>query len=296
MSRITFLGTCGGRFATIFQKRATGGLHVTDRNLLMNIDPGPGALVQMHKYGLDPTKTDAICVSHAHPDHYTDAEVLVQGMTRGGLDRRGTLLCSRSCVEEQGGYGPVFNNHHLGMPAKNHVMDPGDEVLVNDWYSVKATRSQHSDPATIGFQMVLSEGVLSYVPDTAFFDGLADEHRGSDVVIIEATRPHGDHIPHHLAVDETAEVLKGIRPRLAILSQFGMKMLADNPATEAAWVYEQTGIPTVAAVDGMQVFLGDEIQLGHAAPVTAGTVASVPPEGPTSPTDPDAPAATKTPT
>lgn len=261
MTKLTFLGTCGGRFATIFQKRGTGGLHITDRNLLMNIDPGPGALLRMHQYGLDPTKTDAVLVSHAHPDHYTDTDVLVQGMTRGGLDNRGTLVVARSLVEGAGGYGPCLNPHQVKMPRHLHVVDPGDEVLINDWYSVKATRSQHTDPATVGFQMVLSEGVVSYVPDTALFPGLADEHRGSDVVVIEATRPWNDHIPHHLSADQAAAVIKAVQPRLAILTQFGMKMLTGNPAAEAAKVAEETGVPTIAAHDGMRVYLGDDIQV-----------------------------------
>lgn len=261
LTTLTFLGTCGGRFATIFQKRGTGGLHITDRNLLMNIDPGPGALLRMHQYGLDPTKTDAILVSHAHPDHYTDTDVLVQGMTRGGLDKRGTLICARSLTEGAGGYGPCLNPHQVRMPKHVHVMDPGDEVLINDWYSVKATKSLHTDPATIGFQMVLSEGVVSYIPDTALFDGLAEEHRGSDIVVIESTRPWGDHIPHHLAVDQAAEVIKQLRPRLAILTQFGMKMIHGNPAAEAARVADETGIPTIAANDGMRVHLGEEIKI-----------------------------------
>lgn len=285
MTKLTFLGTCGGRFATIFQKRATGGLHITDRNLLMNIDPGPGALVRMHQYGLDPTKTDAILVSHAHPDHYGDAEILIQGMTRGGLDKRGTVVCSRSCIQEMGGYGPAINRHHYSMPAKLHVVEPGDEVLLNDWYGVKATRSQHTDPATVGFQMVLSEGVVSYVPDTAYFDGLVDEHRGSDVVVIESTRPRGDHIPAHLAVDQAAKVIQGVQPRLAILDQFGMKMLSGNPAEEAAWVTRETGVPTIAATDGMRVYLGGEIQIRmatesevHAVPFADALAATADPE------------------
>ena len=42
MVRITFLGTGGGRFATIYQARATGGFYIEDgRNL--HVDPGPGA-------------------------------------------------------------------------------------------------------------------------------------------------------------------------------------------------------------------------------------------------------------
>ena len=44
--KLQFLGTGGGRFATISQKRMTGGFRIDDmgkRNI--HVDPGPGALV-----------------------------------------------------------------------------------------------------------------------------------------------------------------------------------------------------------------------------------------------------------
>ena len=80
---IIFLGTGGGRFATITQKRRTAGIRIISEGLNLHLDPGPGALVHSINEGLDPQKLDAIFVSHCHPDHYTDAEVLIEAMTRG---------------------------------------------------------------------------------------------------------------------------------------------------------------------------------------------------------------------
>jgi len=98
MTKLVFLGTGGGRFSTIYQIRATGGLYLMD-GVNMHIDPGPSAAHQMHRVKLDPAKTDAVLVSHCHPDHYTDAEVMIEGMSRGGLKKRGTLLASRSVLD-----------------------------------------------------------------------------------------------------------------------------------------------------------------------------------------------------
>ncbi|MDP3035798.1 MAG: MBL fold metallo-hydrolase, partial [Methanobacteriaceae archaeon] len=44
-------------FATITQKRMTGGFRIDDidgKNI--HIDPGPGALVRSYQFGLDPLK------------------------------------------------------------------------------------------------------------------------------------------------------------------------------------------------------------------------------------------------
>ena len=45
--KLTFLGSGGGRFATITQKRMTGGFRIDDIDgMNIHVDPGPGALVE----------------------------------------------------------------------------------------------------------------------------------------------------------------------------------------------------------------------------------------------------------
>jgi hypothetical protein len=45
MFEIVFLGTGGGRFSMITQKRRTGGLRVISEKMNVHVDPGPGALI-----------------------------------------------------------------------------------------------------------------------------------------------------------------------------------------------------------------------------------------------------------
>jgi len=93
---ITLLGTGGGRFATITQKRRTAGIRIISENLNFHLDPGPGALVYSINEGLNPQKLNAVFVSHCHPDDYTNAEVLIEAMTKGTTKKRGVLVASRS--------------------------------------------------------------------------------------------------------------------------------------------------------------------------------------------------------
>src|SRR5688572_31264204 len=110
----------------------------------------------MHRYGLDPTATDAVLVSHAHPDHWTDAAILLEGITRGGLDRRGALVAPRSVLRgaplpEGGTIGPVLTRFHQEMMAHVHEVGPGSTLTLQGMYEVAATRQVHSDPDTVGF-------------------------------------------------------------------------------------------------------------------------------------------------
>jgi phosphoribosyl 1,2-cyclic phosphodiesterase len=93
---LVFLGTGGGRFATITQKRRTGGIRFLSDTLNMHVDPGPGALIYSLSRNLDPQKVGAILVSHSHPDHCTDAEVLIEAMTRGMTKKRGVVAAART--------------------------------------------------------------------------------------------------------------------------------------------------------------------------------------------------------
>lgn len=115
MIKLTFLGTGGGRFATLFQTRATGGIYLEDfsseKPFRVHIDPGPGALVRAGENGIDPTRTDAIIVSHCHPDHYVDAEILTEAMTMGGRRKRGSLLGSKSTLEGVENIGPCISKY-----------------------------------------------------------------------------------------------------------------------------------------------------------------------------------------
>nr|WP_243687165.1 MBL fold metallo-hydrolase [Methanobacterium formicicum] len=78
-------------FATITQRRMTGGFRIDGidgKNL--HLDPGPGALVRSYQFGVNPLKLHGILVSHSHTDHYSDAEVLIEAMTRGMTRKKRT--------------------------------------------------------------------------------------------------------------------------------------------------------------------------------------------------------------
>lgn len=267
MTELTFLGTGGGRFTTISQLRQTGGLYIRDRGLNANIDPGPGALVHMHRYGLDPTKTDTIMVSHSHLDHCTDAPVLLEGITRGGLDRKGTLIAPPSAFTatkqaDGRGVGPVFAPHHAKMAGRVHEVAPGDKVDLNGMYELEATKQFHSDPTTVGFKAKLTHGQFSYIIDTAYDDELADWHQGSRVVVCQMTRGGNASIPHHMCTDEVEHLAEQLQPKLLLLTHFGYKTLKENdPSIWAKQIRENTGVQTVAALDGLRVSLGSQIEM-----------------------------------
>ena len=102
-SKLILLGTGGGRHTTMFQARSTGGFLLNARDSWVHVDPGPGALVNMMRIGYNLEGTNGIVISHCHPDHYSDAEVAIEGMSRGGWVRNGELYGTKSVLEGSGG-------------------------------------------------------------------------------------------------------------------------------------------------------------------------------------------------
>lgn len=254
MISLVFLGTGGGRFATISQVRATGGLYLISDSARIHIDPGPGSLIKMREAGLDPTKTNAIVVTHCHPDHYNDAEVLIEAMTHGCKKRRGILIGSDSVLKGFQTLGPAVSEYHASKPSDVKIFKPGDELQI-DGIKLKATKTYHSDPTAIGLRIGSKDGVISLTGDTALKEDVFKEHLDSDTLVLSVTRPLQARIPHHLSTEDAAAIVSAVKPKLALLTHFGMRFIGANPEVQANWVEKQTGIRTVSAWDGMTLQL-----------------------------------------
>ena len=262
MTDITFLGTGGGRFATIYQARSTGGIFI-DGTRRIHIDPGPGTLLRMKQLGIKPTDIDAVFISHSHPDHYTDAEVLIEAMSRGGLERRGIVLAAESVIEGDGKFGPAISGYHRALPETLKIMKPGDEYEFA--VKVRATPSFHADTSTVGLQIFEREGMIAYVADTEFRDEIIEQNMGARILILPVTRPLGERIKGHLCTEDAAKIVEGVQPELAIFTHFGLKCIREGPNLQAEWTWKKTGIKTISAVDSMVISMGDEITVSRRA-------------------------------
>ncbi len=242
-----------GRFATIYQTRATGGIYLSDGKNV-HIDPGPGALVRMRSVGIDPLATDAIAISHCHPDHYLDAEILIEAMTEGGTRKQGVLLGSVSVIEGNGEFGPAISRYHLSKPKVVKVMEAFARYSLKP-LELQATPSAHSDTSAIGLKIQTTGGVVSYVADTQLTEQVIKAHRNCRLLIASVTRPLGQRIPHHLSTEDAGYLIGKCRPELAVITHFGMRVIQENPETQAKWIEERSGVKTVAATDFMTLTL-----------------------------------------
>lgn len=248
--KITFLGSGGGRFSAISQRRMTGGFRIDNiggKNY--HVDPGPGALIRTYQFGFDPRNLSGIFVSHAHTDHYNDAEILIEAITRGMTKDNGTIFASSSVLEGFEKWGPCISSYHQSK-SDTVVLRPG-EIREADGIKVKGTKTEHGDPAGVGFQIDYNGFKVSYTSDTGYFEELADYHEGADILIASVLRPGNRTIPGHMCSRNFVDLIEKVKPKVAVMTHLGLKMISNNPVVEAKKISKRTGVKTIAAFDGL---------------------------------------------
>lgn len=255
---IIFLGCGGGRLQIIDQSFRTGGFRIHDK-FKLHVDPGPGAVLLTSQLGLDATDLDAVFVSHSHSDHYTDAEVLVEAMSRGESSG-GRFIGSESAVSGDGDLGPVLSNYHKKMAGEVISLKPGETFEAED-LDLEATATEHGDSTGIGFKIYTDSGVVGYTGDTQFFDGLPEFFRDVRVLIANVTRPEDKRIEGHLCSKDLIRLSREVRPELSVILHMGMLFLRNSPKREAAYIEEKSGVRTVPGFVGTRIKANEDIQI-----------------------------------
>lgn len=252
MNEVIFLGVAGGRYAMITQLRGTGGFRLHLDDLKLQIDPGPGALVKARKMRLS-RSLDAILVSHWHTDHMGDLPVLIEAMTDGGKKDKGYLIGNQSVIKGYDNFGPL-NHYHLSLPKKVIELEPGKEIELKG-VKVQGTVARHQEPKTIGFKFKTKDKVISYTSDTGLFDRLIEDHQDSDILIVNVGLPDRIKAKTYLCTEDATRFIKETKPKLAIITHFGIRMIKANPIKEAKRVQRDSGVKTIAAKDGLRLNL-----------------------------------------
>lgn len=261
MFRITFLGTGGGRHTAMYQTRSTGGLLIEHSNgKHLHVDPGPGAMTNMKRIHYDLTRTDSLIVSHAHPDHYSDAETVIEGITRGGWKKRGHLYGSPTVINGEGTLGPCVSGYHLGIIENVTVLKPGMNLNI-DGLRTEVCKTSHSDPTNVGFRFYTEHGIVSYVCDTSYSEEIAKQHIGSRVLILPVTTPDDMRIKYHMCTEDAAFFIDLVKPELAIFIHLGIVMIKRGPDKQAMETEKMTGIRTISVKDLDVLDVGGELSI-----------------------------------
>ena len=266
---IIFMGTAGARFVMIKQLRSSAGilLRTSETNIL--IDPGPGTLVKIAKSKprINPSSLNAIILTHKHLDHSNDVNVMIEAMTDGGFKRRGIVICPKDAVSDDS--DPVILRYCRSLVDKIELMGEGKRYIVGnvcmetpkmhvhgvETYGLNVYIKNISDDD--GEEIWKKRPKISFISDTLRFEGIEKCYNGEIIVMNVAMFRHREGVLH-LCVDDAREIISAAKPKVAILTHFGMTMLRNNPDEIAKRLSDETGVNVIAARDGMRFNLDSD--------------------------------------
>lgn len=239
------MGTAGARFMVAKQLAASGGLYLEEGATRLCLDPGPGAVVQYAKRKVDASKLDGILLSHRHLDHCGDVNVMIEAMTEGGFRPRGTLFCPSDALDDD----PVVLRYVRPWPRSVVRLAPETDYTLGS-LRFRTTRRHPHGAETYGF--LFGDRRLGWVTDSDWYGSIVEDHAAEVMVLHTVLLDARSDLPH-LSVPEVERIIAEARPRLAILTHFGMTVWRAHPWELAEAMTQRTGIQVNAARDGMAV-------------------------------------------
>jgi phosphoribosyl 1,2-cyclic phosphodiesterase len=261
---ILFLGTGGARFVVARQIRASGGQWWRFGNTQLHVDPGPGALVRAlsHVPPCEPALLSAIVLSHKHLDHSGDVNVMIEAMSQGGWRPRGMLLAPPDAFDKEGVVLPYLRRW---VERIEHLQERGGPYHIGE-VEIRGSVRHHHAVETYGLHVRHprpdgSELRASYMPCTRYFEGLIEDYAAQrpDALVVNVLRFRDSMDVDHLTFDQAKAVIAGVRPRVAVLTHFGTRMLEQDPPQLARELEDELGLRVYAARDGWTLDLETEV-------------------------------------
>ena len=252
MNKIKFLGTAGGRFVVSRQIRKSGGIWITldDTNVL--IDPGPGSLVRIlsSKPKLNPRDIDGIILSHRHIDHTNDVNIIIEAMTNGGWDKKGVLFAPKEALEND----PVVLRYVRNYLEKIKILKEKGSYKIGNIRFETPIKHIHHGVECYGFNIFGKKTSLSMITDTIYFKDL-ESYYNEDLLILNVVFYENKRNLQHFDIKDAEKIISEKKPKLTILTHFGMTMVKAKPWEIAENLSKKLGVKVIAASDGLELDL-----------------------------------------
>ncbi|MBU0980487.1 MAG: MBL fold metallo-hydrolase [Nanoarchaeota archaeon] len=250
-ANIVFLGTGGDAHVVGQQLRSCGGLLITSGDTQIHVDPGPGSLIMAKACNQNLRLNTGILVTHNHLKHCNDVNQVIEAMTHAGLDKNGVLISNKTLVEGTEDLAPYLTDFHRSCLERSIILEPSRKAGINE-IDIQAIAARHSDPNALSYKLIAPNFSVCITGDTGLDEDLARFYN-ADVLILNVQHPGENHHDGHLCTEEAAQIVKAAKPKLAIITHFGTKMLNTDPGFEAKVIQQRSRIKTIAAADGLMV-------------------------------------------
>ncbi len=173
-------------------------------------------------------------------------------MTHSGIERRGIVMGSKSILQAQERSNPYLTKYHQNLVEKIIPLEKNHKVGI-ELVEINALPADHSDPTAIGFKIRCPKFTVSYTGDTTVTPELLESLTGTDFLILNVPYPGNKEVSKNLNQEAAIKIISHVRPRLAIITHFGLEMIKADPLHQAREIQRITGVQTIAARDGLAI-------------------------------------------
>ena len=221
------------------------------------LDIGPGAVGKL-QLATDPSRLDAIVISHMHADHFLDLVPLRYGLKYGRApsERRVPLwlppggravLAELANLASHGAHPDFFDDVYLV-----DEYDPAQPLEIGDLH-LSFCRTRHYI-AAFAVRAERNGASITYSADTAPCDAVVEQARNTSVFLCEAAlgldSEEGER--GHCSAYEAGEMAHRAGADRLVLTHYQAMFVVDDLVAEAERVFRG---PIVAAQDGVEIAL-----------------------------------------
>ncbi|MCM8791966.1 MAG: MBL fold metallo-hydrolase [Candidatus Omnitrophica bacterium] len=250
---IKFLGTAGARFVMIKQLRSSAGIWISVYGKNIILDPGPGSIVRcaLSRPRLDPSKIDAIILTHRHLDHSGDINVMIEAMTEGGFKKRGVVFLPSDAIDKD----PIILAYLKDFPEKIEILKALSRYKIDHFEFQTSMRHLHP-VETYGIKFKIKDKEIGFLTDTKYFKELNKFYKNLDILVVNIVFYQSHPEVEHLSLEDVEDIIQETKPQKAILTHFGMSMLKEKPHLLAEMLSKKLNTEVLCAYDGMCIDFG----------------------------------------
>jgi len=194
----------------------------------------------------------ALFVTHNHINHCNDINAVIDAMTYGGFDKKGVLVANNTVINGSDNNMPFLQKYYRDCLERFIVLEQGRKVGINN-VEIKAIKAKHSEPNAVGFKFITPDYTLTYTGDTINSVETISEYENSNVLILNVPCLKKDENRNNLCKEDAINIIKKVKPRLAIITHFGINFLKADPLYEIREIQKETDTQVIAATDGMVI-------------------------------------------
>lgn len=190
-------------------------------------------------YGINIRSNTALFVSHNHLNHCHDINAVIDAMTYGGFDKKGVLVSDSTVINGSEHLTPFLHKFYRDCLERFIVLEAGRKVGIND-VEVQALKAKHSEPNAIGFKFITPDYTLTYTGDTQYSVEILQQYEKSDILILNVPHLKKEEGKENLCKDDAIKIINKIKPKLAIITHFGINFLKADPMYEIRDIQKYT--------------------------------------------------------